>query len=412
MTLNFRGCVFNLVLMLALLHIISCSTPTDKSNIFDKNDRIENGDDNGNGNDDEPEIEYRILLPEYFYAELFADSLHRPTSIAFPPDGTHRLFVNELNSGKIWIFENGSRINKPFFDLSDIYPESFPLSGSRGLIGLEFHPEYHINKLIYVTYSRTTATGEISSIARIKDENNSGIDFEIVLTDIPGSQGHQIQNIRFGPGKMIYVGVGDAYQTEEVQNTLSMHGKILRLTPEGDVPPDNPFGTSNYTYSLGFRNPYDLIFTNSNTLVVNDNGDVGMDTFQIVKAGDNYGWPIARGNHGNPAYQEPLHVWDNTVVPVGMHVYKGSEYPEIYQNKLFLVLFGEVVPGPNVYGKRVQLVEFSEDSDHMNVGFEDFAIFNFEGMSNPIDIAEGPDGMLYVIDYFRGEVFRIVYKGN
>lgn len=48
----------------------------------------------------------------------------------------------------------------------------------------------------------------------------------------------------------------------------------------------------------------------------------------------------------------------------------------------------------------------------MNVGFEDFAIFNFEGMSNPIDIAEGPDGMLYVIDYFRGEVFRIVYKGN
>jgi glucose/arabinose dehydrogenase len=411
MIVCFRICLINLVLITAILYIVGCSTSPEKIEIIDLNDRIENDENDGDSDepDEEPQPENRIIVLDNFYAELFADNLNRPTSIAFPPDATHRLFVNELNSGKIWIIENGIRIENPFFDLSAVHPESYPMSGSRGLIGLEFHPDYEVNKYVYITFSRTTANGEVASVARIKDENNTGIDFEIILPDIPSSQGHQIQNLRFGPDKMIYIGVGDAYQIEEVQNISSLHGKILRLTEDGNVPPDNPFGIDNYVYALGFRNPYDLIFTHANELVVNDNGDIGMDTFQFVQAGDNFGWPYERGNHGNSAYQEPLYVWKDVVVPVGMHVYRGTLYPVQYQNKLFQVLFGEVVPGRNQYGKRVQVVEFSENSGNVDVSFEDFAIFEFEGMSNPIDVTEGPDGKLYINDYFRGEVFRIVY---
>lgn len=408
--LNYQKFTIALIIVLVYSTIYGCSTSPDKIEIYDLHDPETEETDRPEEPEDEPGSGLPVVLPDNFYIELFADSFNQPTSIAFPPDGTNRLFVNELNSGKIWVIENGKKIENPFFDLSTVFPNSFPISGTRGLIGLEFHPDFEQNQFVYITFSRTTGNGESATIARIKDEQNRGTGFEVILTDIPSSQGHQIQNLRFGPDEMMYVGVGDAYQLEEVQNISSLHGKILRLTPEGEIPSDNPFGNDNYVYALGFRNPYDLIFTQSGKLVVNDNGDDAMDTIQIVGSGDNFGWPDVRGIHGNATYNEPLYVWENVVVPVGMHVYTGDHFPAQYKNKLFHVLFGKVVSGPNQSGKRVQVVDFDEISGKVEINFEEFAIFEFEGMSNPIDVTEGPDGMLYVSDFFRGEVYRIMYR--
>ncbi|MEX0649111.1 MAG: hypothetical protein WEA56_13570 [Balneolaceae bacterium] len=58
-----------------------------------------------------------IDVPEGFVVDEFADDAVLPTSLEFPPDGSDRLFINEFQSGKIWIYENGERLEEPFADL-------------------------------------------------------------------------------------------------------------------------------------------------------------------------------------------------------------------------------------------------------------------------------------------------------
>ena len=70
---------------------------------------------------------------------------------------------------------------------------------------------------------------------------------------------------------MLYVSVGDVYQEEKVQNLEEFHGKILRMTPAGEIPSDNPYGSDNYTYALGFRNAFDMHSRDKGDLIVSDN---------------------------------------------------------------------------------------------------------------------------------------------
>ncbi len=353
-----------------------------------------------------------ISVPEGFIVELFSDNITLPTSMEFPPDGTDRLFVNELQSGKIWIFEDGQKLGEPFIDLGLNIEGGFPVDGENGLIGLEFDPDYQSNRYVYVTYAARENDGEVASVARFTDVNNKGEDFTVLLTGLPSAKGHQIQNLRFGPDGMLYVSVGDAYEVNKVQDINEYHGKILRMTPTGEIPADNPFGSDNYTYALGFRNSFDMYFRENGDLLANDNGPDGMDRFMVIEAGGNYGWPIEEGFNNNPEFTNPIKVWENTVAPTGMHFYKGDHYPEEYQNKLFQVLFGFTASTtPNQNGKRIQIVSIEGEGLDTEVIFEDFAVWEFnDGFpNNPVDITEGPDGNLYVGDIFQNKIFRIRY---
>lgn len=353
--------------------------------------------------------DYPIQVPVGFELDLFAENLEAPTSIEFPPDGSNRLFVNELNSGKIWIFENGAKLSEPFLDLAEFIPDQFPFAGSRGLIGLEFHPNYRSNGYLYITYAASVHGEEQGFIARVQDENNKAADFTIIRGKIPSEQGHQVQNIEFGPDNMLYVAVGDAYQPDLAQDTTAWNGKILRFTPDGEIPQDNPFGAENAVYALGFRNPYDLIFSESGDLLVNDNGSEGNDSFYKVTPGSNAGWPVVEGTHNNPDFIQPLYVWSNTVVPTGMHVYKGDQFPANFQGKLFMTLFGQTKEGQNPYGKRIQIVDVENGEVLNDNHWIDFLIYQFDGLANPIDITEGPDGRLYINDFFQGHIYVVSY---
>lgn len=360
---------------------------------------------------DEPAID--ITVPEGFTVDEFASDVELPTSLEFPPDGSDRLFVNELQSGKIWIYENGERLDEPFADLALNIQGGFPVAGENGLLGLEFDTQYESNGYVYVTYVARNGTGEVASVARFTDVNNKGEDFTVLLTGLPSANGHQIENVRMGPDGMLYVSVGDAYVEGNVQNVNTYHGKILRMTPDGEIPADNPFGDDNYLYALGFRNAFDLHFRENGDLLANDNGPSGMDRFMVIEPGGNYGWPVEEGFNSNPDFTNPVYVWENTVSPTGMHRYKGSQFPPEYHGKLFQVLFGFTFSEtPNAEGKRVQTVNISGEGQDTNVSFEDFAVWNFNGgfPHNPVDITEGPDGSLYIGDIFQGKIFRISYE--
>lgn len=355
--------------------------------------------------------DYPIQVPVGFELNLFAENLEAPTSIEFPPDGSDRLFVNELNSGKTWVFKDREKLLQPFLNLAEIIPDQYTLPGSRGLIGLEFDPNYSVNGFVYITYGTSIDGHEKGVIARVRDQNNQATDFTILQGKLPSEQGHQVQNLKIGPDKMLYVSVGDANQPELAQDTSALNGKILRFTRDGEIPADNPFGPENAVYALGFRNPYDLIFSEDAELFVNDNGSDGNDGFYKITPGSNAGWPIAEGHHDNPDFIQPLYVWDNTVVPTGMHIYQGQQFPDQYKGKLFLILYGKTTEGLNSNGKRVQVVDLSEEN-LTESSFADFMIYRFEGFANPLDITEGPDGTLYISDVIQGHIYSVSYVGN
>lgn len=80
-------------------------------------------------------------------------------------------------------------------------------------------------------------------------------------------------------------------------------GKVLRLTDEGGVPDDNPFvGRADARpeiFTYGHRNPIGLAFhPDTGELWLSDIGPIGGDRLDILKAGQNYGWPlVSLGRH-------------------------------------------------------------------------------------------------------------------
>lgn len=352
-----------------------------------------------------PQPPLPITLPAGFTAEVFATGLQFPTSIAFPPDGSNRLFVNELQSGRVRIVQDGVLLRQPFAQVVTNTTGTFPVEGENGLLGIAFDPQYEANHYVYVTYAMRTDTGTFGTVARFTDVSNRGEDFTVLLNGIPSAPGHQIESLAFGPDGMLYVSTGDAFLADQAQDPDSFPGKILRLRPDGGLPTDNPLPNS-YTYAYGFRNCFDLVFNAAGELFSTDNGPERDDELNRIVAGGNYGWPVELGQTTDPAYVAPLHVWDQIVAPGGMAFYTGTQFPAAYRGKLFLMLFGDTFStGPSDRAKRVQVVDLTSTPPQL----EDFAVYAFAGIGNPLDIAQGPDGSLFLSDIFQGRIYRIRY---
>ncbi|WP_369375154.1 sorbosone dehydrogenase family protein [Promicromonospora sp. Populi] len=131
--------------------------------------------------------------------------------------------------------------------------------------------------------------------------------FETVLDGIPRGERHNAGRIAFGPDGMLYAATGDPDQ-EHAQDPESLAGKILRLTPEGEVPGDNPTAGS-YVYSLGHRNIEGLAWSADGTMWASEFGEDAWDELNEIVPGGNYGWPEIEGEGGAPDFIDPVLTW-------------------------------------------------------------------------------------------------------
>ena len=95
-------------------------------------------------------------------------------------------------------------------------------------------------------------------------------------------------------------------QPRHAQDPTILNGKILRMTPTGDVPADNPFAGS-LVYSLGHRNPQGLAWDADGQLWAAEFGQNTWDEFNRIEPGGNYGWPIVEGIGGTTGFIDPVH---------------------------------------------------------------------------------------------------------
>ncbi|WP_222400412.1 PQQ-dependent sugar dehydrogenase [Rhizobium leguminosarum] len=111
----------------------------------------------------------------------------------------------------------------------------FIARGDGGMLGLAVLREADI--WLYIYHS----TNNGNRIARMRYSEGRLGNPQIVLDDIPGGRGHNGGRIAFGPDGMLYVTVGETRNLDLPQDLKSLAGKILRMTPDGRVPSDNPF---------------------------------------------------------------------------------------------------------------------------------------------------------------------------
>lgn len=177
--------------------------------------------------------------------------------------------------------------------------------GEGGLLGLTLSPDFSRDQLVYLYYT----AGRDNRVVRYRYADGSLTSPEPVLTGIPKSRNHNGGRIRFGPDGMLYITTGDnhAKPARNAQNPKTLDGKILRVTPAGKVPSDNPFG--NEVWSYGHRNVQGIGWDAEGRMYASEFGSGEFDELNLIEKGGNYGWPEAEGRSSNPAFIEPLLVW-------------------------------------------------------------------------------------------------------
>ncbi|WP_249714464.1 PQQ-dependent sugar dehydrogenase [Rhizomonospora bruguierae] len=229
--------------------------------------------------------------------EVVATGLEVPWGMAFLPDGS--ALVAERMRARIMRVRPGTAPTQ-----AASVPNVSP-TGEGGLLGIALSPTYAQDGWVYA-YFTAASDNRIVRFQLSSPQNQ-----QVILSGIPRGSIHDGGRIAFGPDGMLYAGVGEAGQTANAQNLNSLGGKILRMRPDGSVPPDNPFAGS-LVYSYGHRNVQGLAWDAQGRLWATEFGQSTWDEINLIVAGGNYGWPTVEGRANNPNFRDPLVVWSTS----------------------------------------------------------------------------------------------------
>ena len=302
--------------------------------------------------------------------QVVASHLQVPWAIDFADDG--RIFFTE-RVGKVRVIDNGKLIDEP------VFTKEVAKTGEAGMLGLALDPNFNKNEYIYVYYTYVDENGNLwNRVSKLVKSGSKGYGEQVFLDKIPAAAIHDGGRIKFGPDQKLYITTGDAANPSLSQDLNSLAGKILRINPDGSIPSDNPFPNSP-VYSYGHRNPQGLAWHPvTHELYSTEHGQVDNDEINIIKAGGNYGWPVEQCSSVKK-YIGSIVCYAAGVAPAGAIFYSSDKLP--YRNDLF---FG------TLRGQHVEQVIFDKSGNV--TGLKNF----LQGFGRIRDVAEGPDGYLYI----------------
>jgi len=287
--------------------------------------------------------------PMSFERAFASLGFNRPTVLTNAGDQSDRIFVVEQD-GRILVFPNSENVISAGVFL-DIRPRVSRAGNEEGLLGLAFDPDYENNGYFYINYS--LANPRRSRIARYSvlasDPNSADPNSEVALLEFAQPfQNHNGGGLAFGPDGKLYIGAGDGGSGDDPNNHAqtmdTVLGKVLRINPDGSIPPDNPFvstpGARGEIWAYGLRNPWKITFDrDTGTLWAGDVGQNQVEEIDIIARGRNYGWRIYEGDWSNVnpnsdppgAFEQPVHTYthnDGQSV-TGGYVYRGTRLPSL-----------------------------------------------------------------------------------
>jgi len=358
---------------------------------------------------------------------VLAKGLNRPWAVEPLPNGD--LLVTE-KSGQLRIVSATGEVGQPIGGLLPVGAGGVsatsgqgglpPITarGQGGLLDVALSPTFDRDRTIFWSFSEQRTGGSGTSVARgvlTADRRNLEA-VRVIFRALPTYDNglHFGSRLAFGPDGKLYITLGDRFDRPnrpKVQQLDNHLGKIIRINPDGSVPPDNPFvkqsGALPEIWTLGHRSVQSAAFDEQGRLWTIEHGPKGGDELNLIEKGKNYGWavvtygieysgePIPGAVTQKEGYVQPVYYWDPVITPSGAQFYTGAAFPA-WRGSLFI--------GALVEQRLVRLVI----KDNRVVGEEHL----LTGRGQRIrDVRQGADGALYVVtDESNGELWKITPK--
>jgi glucose/arabinose dehydrogenase/PKD repeat protein len=399
-----------------------------------------------------PSASRATLLPLGF-AEQVVVNVSRTTAFAFVPDG-RMVITSQL--GQIFVYDGDQTAPTRAVDLNAL--GLVCNNAERGLLGVAVDPAFSAQHYVYVYYTfrkngncgmapSDVSTQPVNRVSRFLLGGDDLIDpasEQVLIDNIPSPSGtHNAGDVQFGKDGYLYVSVGDGGcdyvapyycgpQNSAARDPNVLLGKVLRITRDGQVPPNNPYvgtGTSRCnltgqtapgnwcreTYAWGLRNPFRIAFdpdANGTRFYVND---VGLNSWEEVDEGQpgaDYGWNVREGQCAtesttdcgpppagmtNPIY-DYQHVGGCSSITGGVFVPRGA-WPASYDSHY---LYADFVCQ--------KIFDLTPD------GAGGFLVTEFgTSVPQPLGMQFGPYGSgqaLYYASYQLGSVRRVAFVGG
>ena len=338
--------------------------------------------------------------------ELVIDGIDIPWGIAFIDEDN---FLVTEKQGTLYHVTEGNKVI--ISGLPNVY-----FRGQGGLLDVALHPDYQNNQTIYLTlsYSKDEMLGGNTALysAKLDIKNSMLSDLEQLYwgNEKTKSVTHFGSRIAFDTQGHVYFSIGDRGQRNETPQDLEKDGgKIYRLKLDGSIPEDNPFedadGNKTAVFSYGHRNPQGMLMhPDTGEIWIHEHGPKGGDEINIIKKGENYGWPLVTfglnydgstisSKSSQVGIEPPIHHWTPSIAPSGMEFVTGEKYPNWKGN----LLVGSLKFG---YLERIIL------DDNYRVAQR---LMELENIGRVRSITQSPDGGIYV-GVERVGVVRIVEK--
>jgi glucose/arabinose dehydrogenase len=287
-----------------------------------------------------------------------------PWAMAFLPGSGVRMtnlgLVTE-KEGKLWLVDAASGKRQLVAGVPSVH-----VAGQGGLGDVMPSPDFAGNQRVYLSFVEGGSSGTSGAAIgygtlRLGGEAPRLENFRVMWRQSPKvtGNGHFSHRIQFSPdGKYVFVTSGERQKFDPAQDPNGNLGKVLRLTPEGQPAPGNPWasqgGIAAEFWSIGHRNLLGLSFAPDGQLWESEMGPRGGDEINLITPGKNYGWPKASygthydgrdipDDHRGRGFEEPKVWWNPSISPAGMIVYSGDLFPAWKGDILQGALSGEAL---------------------------------------------------------------------
>ena len=343
-----------------------------------------------------------------FDVVVLAKRLDHPWAVEPLPGGD--LLVTE-KPGQMRIVSAEGKLGRPVAGVPTV-----DARGQGGLLDAALSPNFESDRTVFWSFSEPRDGGNGTIVARgVLSSDGSRLEqVKVIFRARPTYDGtmHYGSRLVFGRDGNLFVSLGDRSDKPmrpQAQQLDSHMGKILRITPDGQAPKDNPFvgkpGALPEIWSLGHRNIQAAGLDGEGQLWIVEHGTNGGDELNRIEKGKNYGWPRqAYGEEysGSPiegaspapgGFEQPVYYWDPVIAPSGMQFYTGDAASD-WKGDLFIGALRE---------QRLVRLELE---DNRVAGEEHLLTDRSQRVR---DVRQGPDGALYLVtDRENGQLWKVV----
>ncbi|KQO12212.1 hypothetical protein ASF11_16820 [Acidovorax sp. Leaf76] len=337
-----------------------------------------------------------------------ATGLFNPWAVAFLPDGQ---FLVTERPGRMRVVQATGQVGPALAGVPLV-----AAGGQGGLLDVVTDANFARNRRIFFCFSEPAAagaSGNSTALARatLSADARSLQDVKVIFSQRPkvDSALHFGCRIVQAADGNLFLALGERYQRkDDAQKLDNHHGKIVRITPDGAVPADNPFrqrqGALPEIWSYGHRNPQGAALAPDGSLWMHEHGPQGGDEINVPQPGRNYGWPVITygENYGGgkmgegtakAGMEQPLHYWVPSIAPSGMAFLTSTRYGDAWKGSLFVgsLKFGTL--------HRLEVAQGKVQREEKLL----------QGNGERIrDVRQGPDGLLYLLtDSPQGRLVRL-----